>query len=208
MISMTPSGEDDYNDNEDDNNDNEGDNNDNDPCKTERRPRQNDLHPCFTEMGWFLEITYSCTEITHLRWQGTWIGHFRVHLSLHFKVRLSAKSLLWKSVFIHIEIESNYHNKNFALRLALKERLRRTRKWIIGGPGLQTLTLFENKGHQTGNTATERGEVIQKGQLIRFLSSSSLRTRQLIIFRLFNVVSGIYFPPLAMQWFPVLLRKW
>jgi len=28
----------------------------------------------------------------------------------------------------NIEIETNYHNKNFALRLALKERLRRTRK--------------------------------------------------------------------------------
>ena len=59
------------------------------------------------------------------------IGHFRVHASLHFKVRLSAKSLLWKSVFIHIEIGTNYHNKNFALRLALKERLKGTRKWPI-----------------------------------------------------------------------------
>ena len=61
------------------------------------------------------------------------IGHFRVHLRLHFKARLSAKSLLWKTVFIHIEIGSNYHNENFALRLALKERLRRTRKWPIHG---------------------------------------------------------------------------
>ena len=59
------------------------------------------------------------------------IGHFRVHLSLHFKTRLSAKSLLSKSVFIHIEIGTNYHNKNFALRLALKERLKGTWKWII-----------------------------------------------------------------------------
>ena len=59
------------------------------------------------------------------------IGHFRVHLSLHFKVRLSAKSLLWKSVFIHIEIGTNYHSKNFALRLALKERLIGTQKWPI-----------------------------------------------------------------------------
>ena len=32
------------------------------------------------------------------------IGHFRDHNSLHFKERLSAKSLLWKSVFIRIEI--------------------------------------------------------------------------------------------------------
>ena len=58
-----------------------------------------------------------------------WIGHFRVHLSLRFKARLSAKSLIWKSVFIHIEIGTNYHSKSFAL--ALKERLRGTRKWPI-----------------------------------------------------------------------------
>ena len=59
------------------------------------------------------------------------IGLFRVHLNLHFKSRLSAKSLLWKSAFIHIEIGTNYHNKNFALRLAFKERLKGTRKWPI-----------------------------------------------------------------------------
>ena len=59
------------------------------------------------------------------------IGHFRVRLSLHFKARLSAKSLLWKPVFIHIEIGTNYRNKSFALRLALKEGLRGTRKWPI-----------------------------------------------------------------------------
>ena len=59
------------------------------------------------------------------------IGHFRVHLSLHFKSRLSAKSLLWKSVFIHIEIATNYHNKNFGLRVALKERPKENRKWPI-----------------------------------------------------------------------------
>ena len=32
---------------------------------------------------------------------------------------------------IHIEIRTNYNNKNFALRLALKERLRGIRKWSI-----------------------------------------------------------------------------
>ena len=41
------------------------------------------------------------------------------------------RSLLWKSVFIHIEIGANCHNKNYALRLALKERLMGTRKWPI-----------------------------------------------------------------------------
>ena len=59
------------------------------------------------------------------------IGHLRVHLSLHFKVRLSAKSLLRLSFWIHIEIRPNYCSKNFTLRslLPLKERLRRTLKW-------------------------------------------------------------------------------
>ena len=36
-----------------------------------------------------------------------------------------------KSVFIHIEIRTNYRNKSLALRLSLKERLRGTRKWPI-----------------------------------------------------------------------------
>ena len=52
----------------------------------------------------------------------TSIGHLRVHFSLYFKARLSAKSLSWQSVFTHTEIGTNYHNKNFALRRASKER--------------------------------------------------------------------------------------
>ena len=57
------------------------------------------------------------------------IGHFRVHLSLHLKTRLNGKSVM--KIFIHMEIGTYYHNKNFALRLALKERVRETRKWPI-----------------------------------------------------------------------------
>ena len=34
-------------------------------------------------------------------------------------------------ISFHIEIRTTYYNKNFALRLALKERLRGTRKWPI-----------------------------------------------------------------------------
>ena len=44
---------------------------------------------------------------------------------------LSAKSLLLKSVFILIEIGTNYCNKDFALRLALKKRLKGTWKWPV-----------------------------------------------------------------------------
>lgn len=100
MISMTPSGEDDYNDNEDENNDNE-------TCKMERRPRQNDVRRCFTEMGMIFG--------NNLQLHGNYSSPITRHLN---------------AAFDH------------------------------GGQGLQTLTLFENKGHQTGNTTTERSEVM------------------------------------------------
>ena len=48
-----------------------------------------------------------------------------------FQSEAKCEVFVMKISFIHIEIGSNYHNKNFALRLALKERLRRTRKWPI-----------------------------------------------------------------------------
>ena len=59
------------------------------------------------------------------------VGHFRVYLSLHFKVRLMLSLCYENPFFINIEIGTNYHNKNFALRLALKERLNGTQKWPI-----------------------------------------------------------------------------
>ena len=43
------------------------------------------------------------------------IGYFRVHFSLYFEARLRTTSLLWISVFIHIEIGTNNHNKSFSL---------------------------------------------------------------------------------------------
>ena len=68
---------------------------------------------------------------SYTSWNYTEIGHFWVHLSLHFKAGLSTKSLLWKSVFNDIETGTNYHKENFALSLALKERPSGTRKWPI-----------------------------------------------------------------------------
>ena len=59
------------------------------------------------------------------------IGHFRVPLSFYCKASLRANSLLGISVFIHIEINTNYHKNNLALRLALKERQWGTQKWCI-----------------------------------------------------------------------------
>ena len=82
----------------------------------------------------YIRLQRCNTSSQSQRWghcRGNAIGHFRVLLSLHFKARLSAKSLLWKSVFMHIEIGTNYLDKNFELRLALKARLRENRKWPI-----------------------------------------------------------------------------
>ena len=92
------------------------------------------IHAC---MHWIArDVLISRISVSHILWV-SWIvaankiDHFWVHLSLHFKARVSAKSLLRKSVFIHIEIGTNYHHRNFALTLALKERMRGTRKWPI-----------------------------------------------------------------------------
>ena len=50
------------------------------------------------------------------------IGHFQIHFILYLKGRLSAKTWLWRWVFILIESRTNFrcHIKIFALRLALK----------------------------------------------------------------------------------------
>ena len=50
---------------------------------------------------------------------------------LKFKTSLRAKSFLWISVLIHIEIRTNYRYKIFALRLALKERPKGTRDGLL-----------------------------------------------------------------------------
>ena len=50
--------------------------------------------------------------------------------TLLLKASLKAKFFLWKLVFIHMwSRTTNYYYKNFALRLALKRRQTRTRKW-------------------------------------------------------------------------------
>jgi len=45
--------------------------------------------------------------------------------------RGNTKSLLWTSLFNHIEIRDDHHNKNSALRLVLKERLRGIRNGLF-----------------------------------------------------------------------------
>ena len=51
------------------------------------------------------------------------VDHFGVPHSLSFKTSLSAKSLLWISLFIHIEIRTHYHNKISHLESLLKREL-------------------------------------------------------------------------------------
>ena len=69
--------------------------------------------------------------VSHDKYHMVVIGHFRVHLSLHFKARLSAKSLLWKSVSFIFKLELIIITKDSHLD-SLWKRDWGTRKWPIG----------------------------------------------------------------------------
>ena len=63
-------------------------------------------------------------------------GHFQVPLPCRFKASLSAKQLLWKWLWLILHgnetaCRTHFHIKLFALRLGLKQRYKRTRKWLI-----------------------------------------------------------------------------
>ena len=63
------------------------------------------------------------------------IGHFRVLLYLCFKTSPSAKPFIWKWVLHAVSFscnQSHFHKNGFALRLALKQRHKGTRKWPAG----------------------------------------------------------------------------
>ena len=57
-------------------------------------------------------------------------GNFRVALDLIIKEKLSAKFLLGKLVFIHVQTKVTYM-KSFALSLAFIMRFTATQKWPI-----------------------------------------------------------------------------
>ena len=62
------------------------------------------------------------------------VGHFRVSLCLCFKASLSAKLFLWKWLWLQENetvCRTHFHMKGFTLRLVLKQRYKRTRKWPI-----------------------------------------------------------------------------
>ena len=60
------------------------------------------------------------------------ICHFWVASRLCFKVRLSAKVLVWKRFFYSHANKTHFHEKGFALSLVLKVRVFGTWKWHIG----------------------------------------------------------------------------
>ena len=100
---------------------------------TRGRPRSMALSPdkkVFQFMALYSSITEDAAVLTRLPLLEKSSGA-NVPLSLSFKASLSAKFLFWISAFVHIEIWTNYHDKNFAFRLALKERLMGTRKWSV-----------------------------------------------------------------------------
>ena len=59
----------------------------------------------------FLVFIYIALVLHSLCWSER--DHFETHFSLCFKASLSEKSLLWISVFIHIENRANYRNKTW-----------------------------------------------------------------------------------------------
>ena len=62
------------------------------------------------------------------------IGHFRVRFSLCFKTSLSAKPFIWNWVLHAVSFScksKSFHKNGFALSLALKQRNKGTRKWLI-----------------------------------------------------------------------------
>ena len=71
------------------------------------------------EHGFF--NTVSMTEST--------IGHFRITVSLFFKASPGAHPFIWKLVFIHMQMKTNFHMKRWAPGLALKKRPEIIRKW-------------------------------------------------------------------------------
>ena len=61
----------------------------------------------------------------------TWIDHFRITFGLFFKATLGAHPFIWKLVFIHMQMKTNFHMKRWAPGLALKKRPKVIRKWSI-----------------------------------------------------------------------------
>ena len=59
------------------------------------------------------------------------IGHFRITFGLFFKASPGAHPFIWKLVFIHMQMRTNFHMKRWAPGLALKTRPKVIRKWPI-----------------------------------------------------------------------------
>ena len=69
------------------------------------------------------------------------IGHFRITFGLFFKASPGAHPFIWKLVFIHLQMKTNFHMKSWAPGLALKKKPRVIRKWPIAERKNQTVPL-------------------------------------------------------------------
>ena len=59
------------------------------------------------------------------------IGHLRITFGLLLKASLGAHPFIWKLVFIHMQMKTNFHMKEWAPGLALRKRPKVMRKWSI-----------------------------------------------------------------------------
>ena len=82
------------------------------------------------------------------------IGHFRVAVNLIMKARLSAKFLLRKLVFIHLQTKLIFIRKAFALSPAFIMRFTATRKWTMQlGIEVQITRTTDMNKHDFFNTS-------------------------------------------------------
>ena len=59
------------------------------------------------------------------------IGHFLIIFGFFFKASPGAHTFIWKLVFTHMQLKTNFHMKEWAPGLALKKRPLVIRKWPI-----------------------------------------------------------------------------
>ena len=72
-----------------------------------------------------------CLQLDIALWCKNQIDHFRITFGLFFKASLGAHRFIWKLVFIHMQMKTNFHMKRWAPGIALKKRPKVIRKWPI-----------------------------------------------------------------------------
>ena len=86
------------------------------------------------------------------------MGHFQFLMCLCFKTSLSANPFIWKRLYMQFHFHANqshFHKNGLALRLALKQRHKGTRKWPILGFH-QSCDQNKNRNHSMKNVKSLR----------------------------------------------------